>query len=1360
MVSKLTYLEVWMNYKITKIGLLNFWYFDCEEFNFSDGKLLLRGGNGSGKSVTMQSFIPLILDGNKTPSRLDPFGSKEKRIEDYVLGPSDSIQKDDAISYLYMETFNKEMDKYITIGIGLRSKKGRGTDFFGFALKDGKRIGKDFLLYKDYGQKILLTKNELRSRLGSENEFVETAKEYKKMVNNLLFKFPDLDSYDEFINVLLQLRSSKLSKDYTPVKLMNILSGVLQPLLEDDLRPISEAIEDTNKTKEKIETLTRQTKALNNFLKTYQNYNEILLYNKALNFSEEEKNKKKCESKIKSLKQELEENQKRFEEIKINIRNLDTEFNQNKARLDTIDDKDLKKHTIELEILTKDIKDLNEQISLIKQRLEKIFDKERKTKKLSKELDDKIYLKEKEVRSLCEDIILVSEDIYLNDIKIALNKFLKDNEINFEYLEERINKYKNKVNQIKLKLDEKEAIEGNLNLKLEEHLNLKKNYEKIEDEMKKCEKVLNEEADKFKDQLNSIIKDNKFVKIDEDTRQKIFTYINNYNYDNYVLAKELYRQIGTYEQIKAYEDRNNLNTKLKIERDLLDELNKELVELKNNKEIEYENENSDETIIKLEEKNIPYIPLYKAIEFTESISENVKNKIEEILISMNILNAFIIKEENFKDIKDVKGVFLRHSTFKKNNLLKYFKVVDNEKISTTEVTNILKCISVDINDTNYVDYNKYKLDFIVGQAGDNYKSKYIGILKRIEERTKQIKLKEEEIKNKESIIINYQNLLNSISNRIDIIKEEINFFPSNQKLERTNNEISKLDTSLNIISQSDQELTDVITKMNKELELKIRDINNLKENMQIPLTLAHYNQTLNLIDSIIKNIYELKNINNSLEVLKISKISCENSLSDIKIDIEYKNEELFEKNSSLDQMQAKKQAILDILDNPDYKNIIDEVKKLTERQSQIPNLKSSLSKEEGKLEIGINTLINDIKEAELKLEKYLLKLALKQDILTKEYNLNYVYQDNNIDVDKILIDLNSRKNSDQMRALTNYLSAFNEYRTELLEYRINTKEIFNNEKVYANYLQEGMDKDEIDTILKSAIRQDLTAVYQGKVINIFELNSCLEGAILESQSYISTQERHLFEDILLKTVGNKIRDRIDSSKKWVAKMNDIMKNTQMDSNLSFQLEWKNKQAFTEDELDTKELVRLFQIDPGMIKPSDSEKLITHFRSKIKKELEYSDSYDSYTNIISRVLDYRNWFEFKLYYKRKSGEKKELTNKVFFIFSGGERAKSMYVPLFAAVYAKLLSAKENSLRIIALDEAFAGVDNDNIREMFNILTKLNLDYILTSQALWGDYDTIKDLSICELIKDEQAKAVGVRRYHWNGQVKEFLENIEE
>ncbi|HHY15930.1 MAG TPA: hypothetical protein GX521_07635, partial [Firmicutes bacterium] len=68
-----------------RVGLVNYWYYDEEEFEFANGKLLLRGSNGSGKSVTMQSLIPLLLDGNKSPERLDPFGSRARQMQDYLL---------------------------------------------------------------------------------------------------------------------------------------------------------------------------------------------------------------------------------------------------------------------------------------------------------------------------------------------------------------------------------------------------------------------------------------------------------------------------------------------------------------------------------------------------------------------------------------------------------------------------------------------------------------------------------------------------------------------------------------------------------------------------------------------------------------------------------------------------------------------------------------------------------------------------------------------------------------------------------------------------------------------------------------------------------------------------------------------------------------------------------------------------------------------------------------------------------------------------------------------------------------------------------------------------------------------------
>ncbi|MCK9911016.1 hypothetical protein MXD81_17840, partial [Microbacteriaceae bacterium K1510] len=82
-------------WQLSRAGLVNFWYYDDEYFEFADGKLLLRGTNGSGKSVTMQSLLPVLLDGKKSPDRLDPFGSKARRMEDYLLGEKEVTGRDE-----------------------------------------------------------------------------------------------------------------------------------------------------------------------------------------------------------------------------------------------------------------------------------------------------------------------------------------------------------------------------------------------------------------------------------------------------------------------------------------------------------------------------------------------------------------------------------------------------------------------------------------------------------------------------------------------------------------------------------------------------------------------------------------------------------------------------------------------------------------------------------------------------------------------------------------------------------------------------------------------------------------------------------------------------------------------------------------------------------------------------------------------------------------------------------------------------------------------------------------------------------------------------------------------------------------
>ena len=139
-------------WQASKIGLINFWYYDEQEFPFAEGRMLLRGSNGSGKSVTMQSVVPLLLDGNLSPERLDPFGSRDRKMNNYMLEEDD--EREERTGYLYLEFKRESSETFLSVGMGIRARKGKPMEKWYFYLADGRRIGKDFQLYRQTNEKI------------------------------------------------------------------------------------------------------------------------------------------------------------------------------------------------------------------------------------------------------------------------------------------------------------------------------------------------------------------------------------------------------------------------------------------------------------------------------------------------------------------------------------------------------------------------------------------------------------------------------------------------------------------------------------------------------------------------------------------------------------------------------------------------------------------------------------------------------------------------------------------------------------------------------------------------------------------------------------------------------------------------------------------------------------------------------------------------------------------------------------------------------------------------------------------------------------------------------------------------------
>ena len=272
-------------WRMHRLGFVNFWAYDVQEFILNDGKILLRGANASGKSITTQSFIPYILDGDRQPTRLDPFGGKDRKMDFYLLGSPEN-GKEESTGYLYLEFIKPESRQYRSIGIGLHAKKGAKMKSWHFGLLDGRRIGYDFMLYEEKGNQLIpYDAARLKKQLGEFNFYTEKTTEYEAFVAEKIFGFEKtwLDDFRQLTNILIKTRSSKLSakENLKPAQLYAILNESLCPLSDDDLRPMAEAMSKIEDTHERIAKANEALSEARHLAAEYERYNRYMLWKKA-----------------------------------------------------------------------------------------------------------------------------------------------------------------------------------------------------------------------------------------------------------------------------------------------------------------------------------------------------------------------------------------------------------------------------------------------------------------------------------------------------------------------------------------------------------------------------------------------------------------------------------------------------------------------------------------------------------------------------------------------------------------------------------------------------------------------------------------------------------------------------------------------------------------------------------------------------------------------------------------------------------------------------------------------------------------------------------------------------------------------
>jgi uncharacterized protein (TIGR02680 family) len=251
----------------------------------------------------------------------------------------------------------------------------------------------------------------------------------------------------------------------------------------------------------------------------------------------------------------------------------------------------------------------------------------------------------------------------------------------------------------------------------------------------------------------------------------------------------------------------------------------------------------------------------------------------------------------------------------------------------------------------------------------------------------------------------------------------------------------------------------------------------------------------------------------------------------------------------------------------------------------------------------------------------------------------------------------------------------------------------------------------------------------------------------DQEQLLTDTERRIFEDALLTQLARQIHHRTIESRDLVESMDRAMRARRMSSGLTVGVGW---QLSDELDADQREACKLLERDPARLGPAQLAKLRGHFASRIKATRAMAPD-QTYRDLLAQVLDYRRWRVFAFTLHHPGGAVERLTRARHSQLSGGEQSVSLHLPLFAAANALFTSANPMAPRLIGLDEAFAGVDENGRAELMALATQFDLDLFMTGFDLWATHPGVSGAAHYDLAHSAVEHAIATVLITWNGSV---------
>jgi uncharacterized protein YPO0396 len=252
--------------------------------------------------------------------------------------------------------------------------------------------------------------------------------------------------------------------------------------------------------------------------------------------------------------------------------------------------------------------------------------------------------------------------------------------------------------------------------------------------------------------------------------------------------------------------------------------------------------------------------------------------------------------------------------------------------------------------------------------------------------------------------------------------------------------------------------------------------------------------------------------------------------------------------------------------------------------------------------------------------------------------------------------------------------------------------------------------------------------------------------LAEHRDQLDARYQDIFENYLLHDLADRLRQQIDAADDLCNRMNGILDRARSSQGVQVQLTWTPSQRLDSA---TREALALVRTSFTTRTPDQDARLRSTLRELIEAERDKSDAH--YTEVLSRALDYRNWYDFTVRVT-DTGPDGRPRNRTLRRLSSGETRLVSYLALFAAAaafYDTLETADSTPLRLVLLDEAFERVDDPTITSLLELLAELDIDWIITWPGGSVFSPKINRLQIYDILRPTGAPGMAFVHSTWDG-----------